>query len=282
MRRLFPRPPAGETWIGDDAALVRSPSGLLVLTTDALVESVHFDLSLVGLDDLGWKAIAANVSDIAAVGGRPLHALLTVAGPPSTDLDLLARGVAEAAAEWGCAVVGGDLTNAPLIVVSVAMTGGIEGAPVLRAGARPGDVLWLTGPLGGSAAGLRALREGRPDDPNAARHRRPRARPAEGQTARRTGATAMVDVSDGLAADVGHLAAASGVGVALDDIPVAAGATEDDALGGGEDYELVFALPADAEPPEGSIRIGVCTGDPSERTLRAEPLPDAGWEHGFS
>ena len=260
-----------------------APSGLLVLTTDAVVEGVHADLSLVGLDDLGWKAVAVNVSDVAAVGGRPLHALVAVAGPPSTDLDLLADGIASAAAEWDVGVVGGDLTNAPVLVVAVALTGQVEGGePVRRSGARPGDVLWVSGPLGASAAGLRAMQAGQWDDPNARRHRRPRARPDVGQVVRRAGATAMIDVSDGLAADAGHVATASGVGIALDVVPVAAGATEEDALGGGEDYELVFTLPSGTEPPAGAIRIGTCTDDPRERTLRGEPLPRTGWEHGFS
>ncbi|HET7488951.1 MAG TPA: thiamine-phosphate kinase [Acidimicrobiales bacterium] len=291
LRRRLPGPPPGETWIGDDAAVVAPPAGRLLLAADAVVAGVHADLSLVGLDDLGWKAVAANVSDIAAMGGRPLHLLVTVCAPRGTDVDVLFAGVAEAAAAYGCPVVGGDLAGAPELVVAVAVTGTTgDGPAVLRSGARPGDRLFATGPLGASAAGLRLLRAGAAgDDPLVRAHRRPEARVAGGAAAREAGATAMVDVSDGLAADAGHLAEASGVGLALDRVPVAAGATGDEALGGGEDYELVFAahdpvrvagaFAAAGLPPP--VEIGRCTADPAERTLAGRPLPAAGWEHDF-
>ena len=155
--------PDAELWIGDDAAVVAAPHGPLVLAADAVVEGVHADLSLVSLDDLGWKALSAAVSDIGAMGARPLHALVTICVPPGTDLDALAEGVAEASAAWNCPVVGGDLSAAAQVVVSVAVSGVLEGGrpPVTRAGASAGDVLVVTGPLGGSAAGLRLLRSGR-------------------------------------------------------------------------------------------------------------------------
>lgn len=326
IRRLashLPPAPAGELWIGDDAAAVRLPRATaadparLLLATDLVVAGVHGDLAVVGLDDLGWKAVARALSDIAAMGGDPGHALVAVAGPPDTDLDLLGRGVAEAAAAHGCAVVGGDLSTAVVVVVAVAVTGTVlEGpGPVTRGGAAPGDLLYVTGPLGAAAAGLRALRgEAPPAAPaptvsGAAAaasalaaaggtgapaalveaHRRPRARLAEGRAARLAGASAMIDVSDGLAADAGHLAAASGVGLALEDVPVAPGATEADALGGGEDYELVVAT-GDPEALEAAfaraglrppLAIGRCTADPQERTLRGGPLVASGWEHPF-
>jgi thiamine-monophosphate kinase len=292
IRRLLPGPPSGETWIGDDAAVVSPPRGGLVLTTDAVVAGVHADLSLMGLDDLGWKAMSASVSDVAAMGCRPLYALVTVCGPPDSDVDLLYRGVAEAAEAYGCPVVGGDLSSAPVLVVSVAVAGEVGDRPaVLRAGAKPGDHVFVTGPLGGSAAGLRVLREGRQaaHEPATMQHRRPRARPAEGAAARAAGATAMVDVSDGLSADIDHVADASGVGIALDFVPVAPLATLAEALGGGEDYELVFTA-ADADLVETTfaearlrpaVAIGYCTADPSERSLAGDPLPPAGWEHDF-
>ncbi|MGH9067568.1 MAG: thiamine-phosphate kinase, partial [Acidimicrobiales bacterium] len=181
IRTLLPGPPAGETWIGDDAAVVAGPDGPLLLAADLVVAGVHADLDLVSLDDLGWKALAVNVSDLAAMGGHPLHALVSVAGPPTTDLDALYRGLAGAAAEWSCPVVGGDLANAPVLVVAVSVTGTtVGGRPaVLRSGARPGDTLFVTGPLGSSAAGLAALREARSDPIGwalAEAHRRPRAR----------------------------------------------------------------------------------------------------------
>jgi len=235
--------------------VVPGPSGRLLLAADAVVAGVHADLDLVGLDDMGWKALAASVSDIAAVGGLPCYALVTVAGPLARmDFDLLYDGLVAASAAYRCPIVGGDISDSATLVVSVAVTGdgGTAGPPpVLRSGAAPGDTLYVTGPLGASAAGLALLRAGRgAEDPDLClAHRRPRARLAEGAAARVAGATAMIDVSDGLAADLGHLADASGVGVVVERVPVAIGVSrvsdeaEALALGGGEDYELVFAAP---------------------------------------
>jgi thiamine-monophosphate kinase len=196
--------------------------------------------------------------------------------------------------------VGGDLSTATELVLAVTVVGQVEGepGPVLRSGAQAGDELFVTGPLGGAAAGLRALRARAADDtrpgartgghePLELAHRRPRARLDEGETARRAGAGAMVDVSDGLLADLGHIADASGVGFRLDQVPVYPGATIDDALGGGEDYELVMAtarprrlLTAFAEAGlRTPISVGTCTTNRSERTLAGEPTVPLGWEH---
>jgi thiamine-monophosphate kinase len=288
--RVLGPPPSGEVWIGDDAAVVGAPPGRLVFATDAAVAGVHADLTLTGLDDLGWKALTATVSDIGAVGARPTHAVVDFCVPTGTDLVLLAEGVAQAAAEWGCPVVGGDVTTAPAVVVAAAATGVLEGdaPPVLRSGASPSDRIFVTGRLGGSAAGLRLLRAG-VREPRAAiaAHTRPRARVPEGVVARLAGATAMIDVSDGLAIDLDRLARASGVGVALDRVPVAPDATEEEALGGGEDFELVVVVgdpgrlaeafdAAGLRPP---IEIGRCCVDRAERTLRGRPLGRAGFEH---
>ena len=131
----------------------------LLLAADTVVEGVHFDLSLVDLADVGWKALAVNVSDIAAMGGRPLHALVTVVGATAVMIEGLVRGLAEAASAYECAIVGGDLSSGPNLVVSVAITGTTgDREAVLRSNARPGDLLFVTGGLGRSAAGLRALR----------------------------------------------------------------------------------------------------------------------------
>ena len=291
IARLLPGPPDGETWIGDDAAVVAAPVGRLLLAADAVVAGVHADLSLTGLDDLGWKALAANVSDIAAMGGEPGYALVTVAGPANTDLVLLYRGLQEASVAFGCPVVGGDLTNAPVLVVTVAVTGSVDGPPVLRSGARSGDEIWTTGPLGAAAHALAQLRAGTAGDTDGgAAHRRPRPRLAEGRAARILGATAMIDVSDGFVADLGHILDASGVGCLLDQLPVARGATREDALGGGEDYELVFTASPDrgvagafeAAGLAAPIRLGTCCADPAERTLEGAPLIATGWQHDFS
>jgi thiamine-monophosphate kinase len=183
--------------------------------------------------------------------------VVAVAAPPDTDLDLIYQGMAEASATYACPVVGGDLANAAQLVVTVAVTGRVDGTPVLRSGARPGDGIYVTAPLGAAAAG--------------AYRARPRARVAEGTAARQAGATAMIDVSDGLVADLNHIAEASGVGYELRDVPVADGATEEQALHGGEDFELVFTGIDLAV----GIRIGTCTADTSQR------LPARGWEHKF-
>jgi thiamine-monophosphate kinase len=283
-----------------------STAGPQLLTVDVAVAGVHGDLELIGLDDFGWRALAGAVSDIAAMGGRPRGVVVALAGPPTLDVDRLYDGLAAAAAAHESPVVGGDLSTAPVLAVAVTVTGTVDGAVVLRRGASPGDWLFVTGSLGGSAAGLRILRrraarkspgvedargEDRAEDEEAAvaRHRRPRARLTEGQVAARAGASAMIDISDGLAADVGHLCEASGVGVRLSAVPVAPAARLDEALGGGEDYELVvatadpdglvaaFAAAGLAEP----VVIGRCTAEPAERLLDGEPLGAAGWEHPF-
>ena len=255
IRAMLPGAPPGQTWIGDDAAVLGDGR---LLAIDALVAGVHFT-DATPLDDVGWKALTVNVSDIAAMGGRPEHAVVSVVGRPDTDLDALYRGLAAAGATYGCPIVGGDLANGAITVVTVAVTGAVDdGAPVLRSGARPGDAIYLTGPVGAAAA--------------AGWHHRPVARVDEGRQARRAGATAMIDVSDGLVADLNHLARASRIGYVLDRVPVAEGATEEQALHGGEDFELLFTGPPDLTV---GIRVGTCTDDTDQH------LPSRGWEHDF-
>ncbi len=254
--------------VGDDSAVVQVPDGHLVLAADAVVEGVDF-VPGCPVADIGYRAVLVNASDVAAMGGRPLHVLLTIVAPPGTDLLGLIDGAADGARVHGCEIAGGDLsgTTGPL-VVSVAITGVVEGgAPVLRSGARPGDGVFVTGRLGAAAAAEYRLQ--------AAWH--PKARVAEGIAARRAGATAMIDVSDGFLADLGHVLDASGVGVRLDRVPAAPGATQEQALGGGDDYELIFTLPPAAVAPPGAMRVGTITGDPAER-----PVGVGGWQHHFT
>lgn len=292
----------GDLGIGDDAAAVtlRHP-GRVVLSTDLVVAGVHVDPAVSTPEDIGWKALMVTVSDLAAMGAEASHALLSVAAPRGFAVDRLADGVAEAAAACGCAVVGGDLSASPVLVVSVAAVGSVadDGHPLLtRGGARRGDTLVVTGPLGSSAAGLRLLaatggdgRDTGADGAATTAHRRPRARLVEGDVARRSGATAAVDVSDGLVVDAVHLAEASGVGLdlAVGEEAVAPGATRDEALGGGEDYELILATPdpdrlAAAFAASGlraPIPVGTCTGAAGRFTLDGGELPRGGWRHRF-
>jgi len=298
IRDVLPGPAdPQQVWIGDDAAVLHFPPGhRLLFAADTVVAGVHADLTLTSVEDLGWKALTASVSDLAAMGGEPGYAVVTVAGPAGTDLVRLYAGLAEAAAAWACPIVGGDLTSASELVITVAVIGSCDGDPVLRGGARPGDGIWVTGPLGAAGAGLRLYLsiaageaavpgQGEPGAHLLRAHARPAAQFAAGRAARSAGATAMIDVSDGLAADLGHIAEASGVGMRLDRVPVAAGAIREDALGGGDDYALAFCAPDAAPVPEcfaglaEPIRIGTCTAGPGGLTLEGSPLAVTGWEH---
>jgi thiamine-monophosphate kinase len=299
----LPAAPEGEVWFGDDAAVVKAGPGpaLVLLATDTVVAGVDADLTLTTLSDLGWKAMAVNLSDIAAMGGTPSQAVVSVVGLGPDDLESLYEGVLAAAGEYHCPVVGGDLSAGHEVVVSVAVTGFVDGLPVLRRGARPGDTMWVTGPLGASAAGLRVLKGRRlpgaqppwPAEEEAlvAAHARPRPALAAGALARRAGATAMIDVSDGLLADLGHLASQSEVGFELADVPAAAGATREEALAGGDDYVLAFTImPAGAERVGQAFtaaglpaprRIGECVPDPSRHLVDGATVQLRGWEHRF-
>jgi thiamine-monophosphate kinase len=277
----------------DDAALVEVPGGgPLVVSVDSVVEGVHVDLSLCTQADVGWKGLMGALSDLAAMGASPLGALIALCVPGGSGNGEMAlgvmEGVAEASAAAGCPVVGGDVSEAGQLVVAVTVLGSVAagGSAVARDGAVAGDAILVTGPCGASAAGLRQLRAQRG---LGQAYRRPVARLHEGDAARRFGARAMIDVSDGLALDLHRLADASGVGFALGDVPVAEGATLEEALGGGEDYELLFtvseadqdALTAafEAEGLRPPIRIGVTTTDATERTYKGDALPRLGWQH---
>ncbi|MEP6476003.1 MAG: thiamine-phosphate kinase [Actinomycetota bacterium] len=240
---------------GDDAAVLARGSGELVLTADALIEGVHFDRRMMSARDLGYKALMVNLSDVAAMGASPRAALVTLALSPDIEASWVMElfgGMRKACDEHALWLVGGDLSRAELIAISVTVTGEVSpGRAVLRSGARPGDVLAVTGALGASASGLRVARSGRvrgeADRALLLAHLRPTARVGEGTVLARHGATAMMDVSDGLGKDLIRLASASAVGasIRLRDVPVAEGATRDDAMGGGEDYELLVTLPSE-------------------------------------
>jgi thiamine-monophosphate kinase len=234
----------------------------LVVTQDALVEGVHFRLDRISFRDLGFRAAAVNLSDLAASGAEPSGLVVSLGAPPDTSVDDLLelyRGITET----GVPVVGGDTTRADALVISVTALGRSDRVPG-RAGAKPGDLLVVTGPLG--AAGM-AFREGR--------YTRPPLRIAEGRRLARA-AHAMLDISDGIARDAGHIANRSGVRcvVELGQVPLAEGATIDD-LGFGEDFELLAALP----DPEFHV-VGRCEeGDGVELLKDGKPFPLTGWDH---
>ncbi len=271
---------------GDDAAVVESGAGNLVLTTDMLVEGVHFDRSITSARDLGYKSIAVNVSDVAAMAASPRYAMASLALSEAVDSAWVVElygGMLEASAEYALSLVGGDLSRADRVVVAVAVTGEVAShMEVRRGGARVGDAIVVTGALGAAAAGLLLARAEPPRVASALgeawahgllrAHFRPVARVGEGQTLAQAGATAMMDISDGLALDLSRLCSESDVGarVRVGTLPVAEGVREAAALlgadplqlvlSGGEDYELLATL--DAGAVEGArreldVRFGV-------------------------
>jgi thiamine-monophosphate kinase len=243
-----------------DAALLGTD---LVVTQDALVEGVHFRLDWIGWRELGFRAAAVNLSDLAASGAAPEALLVTLALPRATETAAVVE-LYEGIAEAGVPVVGGDTTAAEAVLISVTALGRSERVPG-RAGALPGDVLVVTGPLGGAGAAFRA-----------GSYVRPPLRLAEGQALAQH-AHALLDVSDGLAVDAGHIARRSGVRVEieLDAVPLAPGATVAD-LGFGEDFELLAAVSdAGGLPVIGRVRLGEGVG----LSRAGEPYELSGWEH---
>jgi thiamine-monophosphate kinase len=235
----------------------------LVVTQDALVEEVHFRLDWISWRDLGWRAAAVNLSDLAASGADPVGLIVTFGAPGDVDLDDVLQ-LYEGIAETGVPVIGGDTTAAAAVVLSVTGLGRSARVPG-RAGARPGDLLVVTGPLGGAGSAFRNQRLLRPP-----------LRLEEGR-ALAAHAHAMLDISDGLAVDAAHLARRSGcrVEIELERVPVSDGATIAD-LGFGEDYELLAAV-AD---PRGFRVIGRCTeGTGVSLSLDGEPFELRGWQH---
>jgi len=283
------RTPAGETHVGDDAAVLLPFVGQAIISTDVAVLGVHLDATLFPLEDLGYKAVMAALSDLAAMGARPRGLVVAVSAPPGTDLEALHRGVADAAALASTPVVGGDLSRGGDVTVAVTVFGECPGrGAVLRSGAQPGDEILVTAPLGRAAAGLRRRRAGAElTDELVVAHRRPWPRLREGTAARGAHVHAMMDLSDGIGLDLHRMADASDVGFALTSLPVANGATLDEAISGGEDYELVIAtndpgrlrmlyLDRGLEAP---ITLGWVVEDPAVRTLGSEPLERRGFEH---
>jgi len=237
--------------IGDDGAVLDVPSGSrLVVSTDSTVEEVHFREAWLTAEEIGWRATTAALSDLAAMGAAPLGVLLALTVPARwrARLDRMAEGIGAAVAAHGAPIVGGDVTDGDRLALAVTVLGHTA-APLTRAGARAGDTLFVTGRLGGPRAALGAWLGGKvPDAAARARFVHPEARIAEGQWLAAHGATAAIDISDGLAGDAAHVAAASGLRcvLALDTIPFVAGTEPLGALASGEEYELLVAVPANA------------------------------------
>ena len=281
--------PRGEHHIGDDAAVLAPFVGQAIISTDVSILGVHLAAELFPLEDLGYKAVASAVSDLAAMGARVRGAVVAVSAPAGTDLEALHRGIADASRSTGCPIVGGDLAQGRDVSVAVTVFGECpDAAAVLRSGARAGDEILVTGPLGRSAAGLRRRRAGGElNEELVVAHRRPWPRLREGEAARGARVHAMMDLSDGLGLDLHRLADASSVGFALSSVPVARGATEDEAVGGGEDYELVMVtdnpgrlrLMFHDRGLAAPISVGVVVADPAVRTLRGAPFERRGWQH---
>lgn len=275
IEALRDRFPQGEHVLlgpGDDAAMVAVPDGRVLVSTDLLVDGRHFRRDWASATDIGHKAAAQNLSDINAMGGRATGLTVGLAAPPDLAVDWvleLADGIAAEAAEVGASVVGGDLTRSDVLMIAITVLGTVEGEPVRRSGARVGDVVALAGRQGWAAAGLAVLGRGfRSPRVLVEAHRRPAPPYPAGPQAALAGATSMVDVSDGLLADVGHVANASGVAVDIradrfeiaEPLRAVGAALGADPLRfiltGGDDHALVATFPADVGLPEGWHPIG--------------------------
>jgi thiamine-monophosphate kinase len=291
------------TGLGDDCGLIREAEGYLALSTDVSVEGVHFRTEWITPEEVGWRAAAGALSDLAAEGAEPIGLLCAVtvpAGAAEARLSELMSGVGAAARHTGATVLGGDLSSGPSWSVTVTVVGRTA-APVRRDGAEPGDGLWVTGTLGAARSALEAWRRGETPSLGArARFAHPAPRIAAGLWLGQHGAHAMIDLSDGLGSDARHLAAASRVAleITLDSIPIAAEAQEEARLlgvpverfaaEGGEDYELLVALPAAFNASEvfarecglGLTRIGTAgQGNGVRFQLAGRPLELHGFNH---
>ncbi len=298
LRAIFAKLGTAGQALGDDCALVRVEKATIALSIDISVENVHFRRDWLTLAQIGYRAAAASLSDLAAEGARAAGLLVSLALPletPSEYATEIMDGVGKAAAVAGAKVLGGDLSQAPIIIVDVCSIGTAP-RPVRRRGAEVGDGLWVTGALGGMELALRDLRAGRrPETALLARFAGPEPRLQAGQWLASQGARAMIDLSDGLSADARHLAAASAVGleISLERLPCWPGAAPLVAASSGAEYELLVAMPpafgeTQAQAFRGLVgtqltRIGTCVDGPAgsvrftERGV--EVAAPAGYDH---
>jgi len=292
------RPPSAATLLGpgDDAAVVAQPDGRVVACVDVLVEGVHFRLDWSRPQDVGRKAVAANLADVAAMGAAPTGLLVGLVAPadtPVATLEGLADGMWAEAQVVGVGLVGGDVAAGPALMISVTALGSLEGREaVLRSGARPGDRVAVCGRLGWAAAGWAVLSRGfRSPGAVVGAHRAPEPPYAAGPAAALAGATSMIDVSDGLLADLGHVAASSAVQISLErgafavperlaEVGAALGVDPVEwVLTGGEDHALAATFPPDVALPEGFTVVGA-VAEGAGVLVDGEPYGGgAGWEH---
>jgi thiamine-monophosphate kinase len=289
--------PACQLGPGDDAALVAAPDRRVLASTDVLVEGRHFRRDWSSARDVGHRAAAANLADIAAMGAVPTALLVAFCAPADLDVrwaEELTDGLAAEAAKVGAGVVGGDMAASPLITVAVTVLGDLGGRdPVLRGGARPGDTVAIAGRIGYAAGGYAVLSRGfRAPRLLVDAHRRPEVPYPAGPAAARMGATAMIDVSDGLLADLGHIAAASAVAIDVRkdafEVPAAmrdaAQALHADpyvwVLTGGDDHALVATFPPGTELDGQWLTVGTVRHGTGV-TVDGSPYTDApaGWDH---
>lgn len=288
---------------GDDSAVIAAPDGRFVVTTDTLIQDHDFKLNWSNGYDLGWKAVASNIADVAAMGAVPTALVVALTAPGHTQvswLEAFADGLRDACQQLapGCGVVGGDLAASNQVMISVAAHGNLEGRdPVLRSGAKVGDLVAVAGTLGRAAAGLALLQSGNTDAISAYDdwvniQLRPKPPVAAGKEAAIAGATSMLDLSDGLAKDAARIAKASAVTIQIDPLMLqgfeavieeaarAISASEADwVIGGGEDHSLLATFPSDASIPRAFKVIGVVLPQgPAPVMLGANPLPEKGWD----
>jgi thiamine-monophosphate kinase len=295
--------------IGDDAAAWQGDSSIQLATTDSLIQDTHFDLNITTWEELGWKSIAVNLSDIAAMGGIPKYALISLALPGELEIDCISnlyQGMAQIANQFGVAIIGGNIASASRTMINVTVLGSLESKSVLtRSAAIPGDQIAITGYTGLSAAGLKMLKQKLSFDAETSRllrraHLKPTPRINEGQMLLRHGVKAAIDISDGLIADLTHICKASKVSARIkkDTVPIHPvlqsnfkSDCQQLALSGGEDYELLFAASTNiikrvkqaisfpvtvigeiTEGAPGQVRLIDATG----KTI---PWQQGGWEH---
>ncbi len=293
--------------IGDDAAAWKGDESIQLATVDSFIQDVHFPLSLAPWQELGWKALAANLSDIAAMGGIPRYALVSLALPEDTEVDdvtALYTGMLELGREYGVAIIGGDISRAPIVAITIAVLGASpKKQPLTRSAAKPGELVAVTGKLGAAAAGLEMLKLKLKFEPQATACFRgaflhPHPRIAEGQLLLEQGVKTAIDISDGLIADLGQIGKASQVGARIeaDRVPVEPMVKAEFgeralelALSGGEDYELLFTAGTEVidrvkRTASFSITvIGETTAGEGvtvvDRQGNPMPVGKAGWEH---